>query len=259
VEATDPLWEVYGETSSYWFHRLGRAAQEPQFIAEVQRPDGSAVPAQGREGIAAVGELLADFYDPATGGLFAQHPTDPQQQWVLLAAVDKQLSEEEQAQCQGEQGDGTISLEEAHAALRSLPRGKSPGSDGLTYEFYTAMWEVVGQVMVAAFNFAFAQPQLRLSERQRLGLITLIYKGGGKLRADPASYRPITLLNCDLKIIAKALVRRFGPAMQHVIDPTQTAFVPGRDIADNVLLHLEEVEYLQEGGRTAGVHPFLGL
>jgi hypothetical protein len=49
------------------------------------------------------------------------------------------------------------------------------------------MWEVVGQVMVAAFNFAFAQPQLRLSERQRLGLITLIYKGGGKLRADPAS------------------------------------------------------------------------
>ena len=67
------------------------------------------------------------------------------------------------------------------------------------------MREVVGSVMVEAFNFALAQPQLRLSERQRLGLITLIYKGGGKLRADPASYRPITLLNCDLKIIAKAL------------------------------------------------------
>ena len=119
------------------------------------------------------------------------------------------------------------------------------------------MWEVVGPVMVAAFNYAFEQPQLRLSERQRLGLITLIYKGGGKLRADPASYRPITLLNCDLKIIAKVLARRFGPAMQHVIDPTQTAFVPGRDIADNVLLHLEEVEYLQEGGEQQGCILFL--
>ena len=77
-----------------------------------------------------MGELLADFYDPATCGLFAQHLTDPQQQRVLLAAVDKQLSEEEQAQCQGEQGDGTISLEEAHAALRSLPRGKSRAVTG---------------------------------------------------------------------------------------------------------------------------------
>ena len=35
---------------------------------------------------------------------------------------------------------------------------------------------------------------------------------------------------------------------------TQTAFVPGRDIADNVLLHLEEMDYLQEAAWAAGVH-----
>ena len=33
-------------------------------------------------------------------------------------------------------------------------------------------------------------------------------------------------------------------ARDAVIDPTQTAFVPGRDIADNVLCHLEEIDYL---------------
>ena len=38
--------------------------------------------------------------------------------------------------------------------------------------------------------------------------------------------------------------------MQHVIDPTQTAFVPGRWIGDNVLSHLEEVEYLQQTGQS---------
>jgi hypothetical protein len=95
VEATEPLWEVYGETSSFWFHRLGRAPQEPQFIAEVVRPDGSTVQAQGEAGVRAVGDLLADFYDSATGGLFSRHPTDPQQQQAMLAAVDKQLSEEQ--------------------------------------------------------------------------------------------------------------------------------------------------------------------
>eukprot|EP00775_Hariotina_reticulata_P014958 gene14958-biopygen52 len=71
-------------------------------------------------------------------------------------------------------------------------------------------------------------------------LIVLIYKGSGQPRADPDSYRPITLLNCDVKIVAKVQV------LPSVIDPTQTAFVPGRQIADNVLCHLEEVDYLQQ-------------
>ena len=252
VAATEPLWEVYGEKSSYWFHSLGKAVPESQFIAEVQRRDGAVVQAKGRDGVAAAGDALADFYDPATAGLFSCHPTDPQQQQVMLQAVDKQLSADEQQQCRGEQEDGSLTLKEAQAALASLPRGKSPGSDGLTYEFYTAMWEVVGEPLVAAFNYSCEQPELRLSEEQRLGLIILIYKGGGKPRADPASYRPITLLNCDLKIVAKVLVQRFGPAMGGIIDSTQTAFVPGRDIADNVLLHLEEIDYLQEVGVQQG-------
>jgi hypothetical protein len=243
--ATEPLWEVYGEQSTFWFHQLGKPAQEAQSIAAVQRPDGTLVAAQGA-GTAAVGELLADFYDHAKGGLFSCHPTDGEQQDYMLAALDQRLDEEQQQQCTGEEDDGTLTLEEARAALGSLPRGKAPGSDGLTYEFYTAMWEVVGQPLVAAFNHSFQQPTLRLSEQQRLGLITLIYKGGGKPRTDPASYRPITLLNCDLKIVAKVMVHRFGPACASIIDPTQTAFVPGRDIADNVLHHLEEIDYLEE-------------
>jgi hypothetical protein len=119
------------------------------------------------------------------------------------------------------------------------------------------MWEVVGRPLVAAFNYAFSDPRRRLSDRQRMGLITLIYKGGGKPRADPASYRPITLLNTDLKIIAKVMVLRLGPAMESIIDSTQTAFVPGRDIADNVLLHLEEIDYVQEQPGQQGCILFL--
>jgi hypothetical protein len=57
------------------------------------------------------------------------------------------------------------------------------------------------------------------------------------------------LLNCDLKIVAKVLARRIGPALESIIDGTQTAFMPGRDIADNVLLHLEEIDYLHEAGQ----------
>jgi hypothetical protein len=45
--------------------------------------------------------------------------------------------------------------------------------------------------------------------------------------------------------LAKVVVLRVGPVLDSIIDGGQTAFVPRRDIADNVLLHLEEIHYLQ--------------
>ena len=44
------------------------------------------------------------------------------------------------------------------------------------------------------------------------------------------------------------LCARFAGPLGSVIDPTQTAFLPGRWIGDNVLLHLEEVSYLRDSG-----------
>jgi len=183
---------------------------------------------------------------------------------------------EQQQQCQGPQADGSITVEEAAAALASMPRGKSPGSDGFTYEFYGAFWDMLGEPMVAAFNYSFSQQQQQqqqqqqplpqqqqqqqqqhqLSARQRLGLITLIHKGGGKPRESPDSYRPITLLQCDVKVMAKVLVNRLSPVLGSVIDGTQTAFVPGRTAADNVLLHLEEIDYVR-GQQQPGCIVFL--
>ena len=109
--------------------------------------------------------------------------------------------------------------------------------------------------MVAAFNHSFlstaASPQM--SELNRTGLIVLVYKGGGKPRDDPDSYRPITLLNCDVKLVAKVMVLRLGQPLDTVIDPTQTAFVPGRWIGDNVLFHLEEIDYVTATNTSACV------
>ena len=77
----------------------------------------------------------------------------------------------------------------------------------------------------------------------REGVVVLLHKGGTLPPADPASYRPITLLNCDHKILATTLVRRWSPLADLVVDPTQSAFIPGRWIGDNILFHLEEIDY----------------
>jgi hypothetical protein len=60
---------------------------------------------------------------------------------------------------------------------------------------------------------------------------------------DIAAHRPITLLNCDYKVLARVLVQRFTPAAEAVVDPGQTAFLPGRWIGDNILQHLEVIDY----------------
>jgi hypothetical protein len=80
------------------------------------------------------------------------------------------------------------------------------------------------------------------------GAITLLYKSKAS-KALLESYRPMTLLNSEYKLLANALATRLGPAPQHVVDLTQTAFVPGRWIGNIVLCHLEEVEYLQQIGQ----------
>jgi hypothetical protein len=243
--------DVYGEASTYYFHRLGKPSPESQLITEVADPahPGNTISLSAPGGTQQAAAIFADYYDAATGGLFTVHPTTAADQQLLLAAVDAYLSPEEQTLCLGELPDGRVQTDEAEAALRSLPRGKAPGSDGLTYEFYAALWSEVGDWLVDAFNQPYLdgqQQQPQLSASQRLGLIVLIYKGGGQPRADPNSYRPITLLNCDVKIVAKVQVLRLGSVLPSVIDPTQTAFVPGRQIADNVLCHLEEIDYLQQ-------------
>ncbi len=104
--------------------------------------------------------------------------------------------------------------------------------------------------MVAAFNEAFREgDDACLSDSQRTGIMALLHKGDNKPVDELSSFRPITLLNCDYKLVARVLVRRLTPMASTVVDATQTAFLPGRWIGDNILNHLEEIDYCQAEGQ----------
>ncbi len=57
-------------------------------------------------------------------------------------------------------------------------------------------------------------------------------------------------------MLAKAMAIRFAHPLNSVIDPTQSAFLPERWIGNNVLFHLEEIDY-SEFTRRPGAIAFL--
>jgi Reverse transcriptase (RNA-dependent DNA polymerase) len=248
------LWQEHGEKGSSWFHRLGNEQHPPTIFTTLKGPPlaaGQAPPVYdfsttlGREGGA---NVLADFYagDRPTG-LYASEPCDLAAQEVMLASLDKQLSSAAASAAEGPPAGLTES--ELTEALHSMPKDTRPGHDGLPYQFYKMFWPELKQQLVEVANEAYACATLPPSMLK--GVISMVYKGKGQPVDSAASYRPLTLLCCDYKLLAKVMVKRLTAAADSVVDHTQTAFLPGRWIGDNTLFHVEEAMYLQHSSHSA--------
>ena len=51
--------------------------------------------------------------------------------------------------------EGEITLQECQDILCSFKRGKSPGDDGFTWEFYNCFFDILGEDLVDSFNASY--------------------------------------------------------------------------------------------------------
>ena len=129
--------------------------------------------------------------------------------------------------------DEPIGLSELESTLRSSSE-TAPGLDGISYEVYKKLWPEVGPFLLDAWNFS-NQIGL-LPEDQRVSCITLLPKAGKDLEKIE-NWRPITLTNCDLKIFTKLLSNRVSKVLDRIISTSQTAYIPGRVVHDNLRVY----------------------
>ena len=138
-----------------------------------------------------------------------------------------------------------ISLSEVTKAISTSAKNKSPGNDGLPYEFYLHFVDLLGNDLVDVFNDIFDNGTL--TESQRTGVITLIPKKGDT--TSPSNWRPISLLNTDYKLIAKILQTRLRTVLPNIVNVYQTCAVPGRTIHNNLFILRDIADFCVLGNR----------
>ena len=126
--------------------------------------------------------------------------------------------------------EGELTYAECFNVLSLFKNNKSPGNDGLSVEFYKVFWPEIGRNLVDSLNFSYRRGEL--STTQKEAVITLIEKKN-RVRRLIKHWRPISLVNVDVKIGSKAISKR-RESLPHIIHYDQNAFVKGRTIFDAV-------------------------
>lgn len=178
-------------------------------------------------------DAFKDFYSK----LYTDEAVDQDIVDLFLKSLPK-LRNDLSAQC-----EGPITKEELLLALRDMENNKSPGSDGLTKEFYSTFSSILLDPLVHVANLAFKEGHL--SDTQKMGYITLLCKDPDN-STDVKNYRPISLLNCDYKLISKTITNRVKKVLEFIINPDQTCAVPGRTIFNNLHLMRNIIDYCEQ-------------
>ena len=173
--------------------------------------------------------------------LYTTDKVNEKAQNQLLKNVTTKLSKEAKTTL-----DKPFSEEEVYKAIMNLPSGKSPGIDGFPIEFYKEYWHSIHNLFMGYVNEVL---EMGISNSRNVSVIKLVYKKTGEIYL-LANYRPISLINADIKIITKVLSERLKFVLPTIIHATQTA-VYGRKIDQNIHLVRDLIELANKNDETA--------
>uniref|UniRef100_A0A803PQY7 Reverse transcriptase domain-containing protein n=1 Tax=Cannabis sativa TaxID=3483 RepID=A0A803PQY7_CANSA len=145
-----------------------------------------------------------------------------------------------------------LTVEEIRSVVFAMHPLKSPGPDGFSGIFYRKYWRIVGakvcKIVQGFFEDQSVCPNLNHT------FLCLIPKVTNASRFD--QFRPISLCNFCYKIISRILTDRLKKVIDRLVSPFQSAFVPGRWIAECSMM---AQEVLQSFKRKKGKHGVMAI
>jgi len=231
-----------GEKSTKLFLNLERKNNKKHTITKLIGPNNQTTTNNDQ-----ILKQCKDFYK----GLYTsrQVPDETVEEFLEKIDIPLTLTQEDR-----EILDKTPHDREFQNALSQMKTGKTPGSDGLTVEFYHTFWDIVGQLVINSISEGLEKGELSLSQRK--AILKLLYKNGQENNIE--NWRPISLLNVDFKILSHVLANRLKPLLPKLINENQTAYIKGRCITQNIRLLLDVMTYT-ETENIPGILLFLDL
>ncbi|KAK3229959.1 hypothetical protein Dsin_001840 [Dipteronia sinensis] len=136
---------------------------------------------------------------------------------------------------QADSMDRHVTNDEIKEVCFSLHPNKAPGLDGFNAHFIKKTWDIVGEDVINAIQKFFRYGHLLKELNATILALVPKVPNPSKMK----DFRPISCCNTLYKIIAKIIANRIKPCLPHIISPSQSAFVAGRSIGDNILLAQE--------------------
>ena len=224
-------WFQSGDRNTGFFHAKASSRQKKNQMEGL-------VDAQGvwQEDEEIIGGIVLDYY---TDLFTSNNPTGFDE---ILEAVQPRVTSSMNQKLTME-----FTADEVNVALKQMYPLKAPRLDGMPHLFFQHFWPKIGDVVTRTIldflNLGLTPPNFNETD------IVLIPKvKEPKMVID---YRPISLSNVVFKIASKAIANRMKKILHSIISDTQSAFMHGRLITDNVLVAFEAMHHInrRKGGK----------
>ena len=222
-------WMGEGDSNTSYFHRMADSRKAVNTIHIIIDDNGVKIDTQ-----LGIKEHCIEYFSNLLGGEVGP-PMLIQEDFDLLLPFRCSHDQKKELAM-------SFSRQDIKSAFFSFPSNKTSGPDGFPVEFFKETWSVIGtEVTDAVSEFFTSSVLFKKWNATTLVLIPKITNASKMNDFRPIScndFGPITLY----KVIARLLTNRLQCLLSQVISPFQSAFLPGRFLAENVLLATELVQ-----------------
>ena len=145
-----------------------------------------------------------------------------------------------------------ITSEDTHRALKSLKNKTSPGEDTIPYIALKNLPEPAIDELTKIFGTCL---QIGYFPKKWKHAIGKMIQKPNKPKDNPASYRPISLLNCMGKLFEKIISNRIQEFIEdnNIINPWQRAYQPHKEANEHIMIINEYMKKVKENKKLAAL------